>query len=364
MRSVIFLLLLPFSAAAQLAPTLIATLPGEISETSGWLRVNGDHWTHEDSGNEAVLFQIDPVNGNVIRTLQVNAPNVDWEDITADDQYVYIGDVGNNSGDRTDLRILRFPIAMLNDTSITQVEVETINFSYEDQTVFEPAENANDWDCEAIIARDDSIFVFTKNWLDQQTRVYAFPSTPGDHIAQLRASYDVQGMITGAALDQAGDRLALIGYTNGLFVPFVVLAYGFEGNAFFSGIVQRDPLSLAFVQMEAVEWDGPNSIHLTNEASPFSEPRFWELELPTVPINEFDEGSHTRLFPNPARNTLHFRSESPADLVLIDTLGRTVFSGRFVDGDAIDITHLSAGNYIAEFNDNGRISRSILVIER
>lgn len=46
--------------------------------------------------------------GSTQRTVDVaNAVNVDREDITTDGSWLYIGDVGNNSGDRTNLRVLR-----------------------------------------------------------------------------------------------------------------------------------------------------------------------------------------------------------------------------------------------------------------
>ena len=74
-----------------------------VIETSGLLRVNDQLWTHNDSGNDPILYRIDPLDGSVLQMLAINVPNIDWEDITTDGEFIYIGDVGNNSGDRTDL---------------------------------------------------------------------------------------------------------------------------------------------------------------------------------------------------------------------------------------------------------------------
>ena len=39
-----------------------------------------------------------------------SAKNKDWEDITRDDKYIYIADMGNNFNNRKDLKIYKIPI--------------------------------------------------------------------------------------------------------------------------------------------------------------------------------------------------------------------------------------------------------------
>ena len=36
-----------------------------------------------------------------------NIKNTDWEEISQDKDFIYIGDIGNNSGNRDDLKIYR-----------------------------------------------------------------------------------------------------------------------------------------------------------------------------------------------------------------------------------------------------------------
>lgn len=86
--------------------------------------------------------------------------NIDWEEISQDADFVYVGDFGNNhNGIRADLHILRITKeSILSDHSV----IETINFSYSNQTDFAPAgSNNTDFDCEAFIASNGSIFLFT-----------------------------------------------------------------------------------------------------------------------------------------------------------------------------------------------------------
>jgi hypothetical protein len=70
---------------------------------------NNNIITHNDSGGQANLYEINASTGAVLRTVAItNATNVDWEDIAQDALYIYIGDIGNNFGNRTDLKYIKF----------------------------------------------------------------------------------------------------------------------------------------------------------------------------------------------------------------------------------------------------------------
>ncbi|MDQ3099817.1 MAG: T9SS type A sorting domain-containing protein [Bacteroidota bacterium] len=365
MRTLLLLIFFPVISSAQITPTLITTLATEVIETSGLMLYNDLLWTHNDAGNAAQIHQIDGNDGTVLRTVSItNAENVDWEDITTDGTYIYIGDVGNNSGDRTDLKILRFPAILLDDPGVTEVEVEVINLSYEDQTSFEPANNATNWDCEALIAKDDSLFLFTKNWVDQQCRIYAVPAEPGTHSAVFRGSHDVQGMITGASLDPNSGRVILIGYTNGLFVPFICTLSGWMNNAFFSGEVVREALTLSFVQTEGVEWNGAGEVLLSNEASPLSAARLWSLSI-TTSVGSIGTGDHDiQLWPNPAREHFTIKSSLPIrSMIIHDRVGREVQRSPVNYQKDIDVSALPDGLYQVVFHDDRSIHEIDLIIQ-
>lgn len=363
MRSLLILLFLPLISSAQLTPTLLTTLDAGVDETSGLLFHNNMLWTHNDAGHAALLHQIGIADGSILRTIAItNAQNVDWEDLASDGSYIYIGDVGNNNGDRTDLKILRFPITQLDDPTVTEVEVEVIGFSYEDQTSFEPASNANNWDCEALIAKDDSLFLFTKNWVDQQTRIYALPAEPGTHSAQLRGSYDVQGMVTGASYSQMNNSIVLIGYTNGLFVPFLCTLSGFTGNSFFSGNVDRGSLSLSFVQTEGVEWNGAEEFYLSNETSPLSAARLWSLSFTTSVIEAPPDEGDLRVFPNPADDRFNVDRSIPIKGISIyDATGREILWSN--SAEEMYVGSLANGTYQVLVNGD-RCYRANLLIQR
>ncbi len=195
-------------------PRLIAKLPARINETSGLVFINNTLWTINDGGNPAEIFQVDTLNGEVLRTVVLgNAVNTDWESITQDDSSIYIGDFGNNFGNRTDLRILKIVKADLLNSSVDTVMAGYIYFSYPDQVDFTPALNQNNFDCEAFFCHNDSLHLFSKNWTDLKTRHYMLPADTGTYKARLIEQFDADGFITDASINEEGN-IVLLGYKN------------------------------------------------------------------------------------------------------------------------------------------------------
>ena len=49
--------------------------------------------------------------GEIIKKRNIiNSKNKDWEDITKDNKFLYIGDFGNNLNNRKDLKIYKVPL--------------------------------------------------------------------------------------------------------------------------------------------------------------------------------------------------------------------------------------------------------------
>lgn len=91
-------------------------LPAEVRETSGLARsARGDglFWTHNDAGNEPELFGIDRAGRLEERVRIAGADLVDWEDIEmapcGDRSCLYVGDIGDNDGERDRVTIYRVP---------------------------------------------------------------------------------------------------------------------------------------------------------------------------------------------------------------------------------------------------------------
>jgi len=249
---------------ASISPANSTQLDATLKETSGLIFWNNEIWTHLDGGNPSALYNLGLSDFTSFTTQNITGiTNVDWEDISQDDTYVYIGDFGNNAnGNRTDLKIYR-----ITKTSIVQgtPAVDVINFSYEDQTDFSSqGGNHTDFDCEAFIVTDSNIYLFTKEWISEETTVYSLPKTPGTYSAVNEGSYNVNGLITGATYLRNEQFIALSGYSSGLN-PFLYVLYDFTGNDFFSGNKRKIGLNLLFHQIEGVTTNDGIHFYLSNE---------------------------------------------------------------------------------------------------
>lgn len=195
-------------------------LPSEVRETSGILFHKGELWTHNDSGNDAVLYRLDLVKGDVVERLELPIKALDWEDMTSDETSLYVADFGNNHGNRQDLRIFKFPIEILGATDQVVGMPDTISFYYPEQTTFPGSYNHN-FDCESILTVGASILILTKNWANKQTVVYEIPKSKGHHAAKALQTIDTKGLITSAV--STDEKVYLLGYNfTGSNTPFLL----------------------------------------------------------------------------------------------------------------------------------------------
>jgi hypothetical protein len=247
----------------------ITKLPNTIKGNSGLVFIDGNLWTHNDNGNEAKLYKINTATGLIEKTVNIsNATNVNWEAITSDNSYLYIGDFGNNNGNRKDLKIYKILRASLETHN--NIIVEVINFSYSDQTDFTNKPYNNNYDCEAFVAHQDKLYLFSKNWKNQQTRLYALENSEGNHIAQYKSTFNIQGLVSDASINSENDILILIGYSK-ILKPNVWLFYNFTNNAFFDNNFKKLTLSNNNEkQIEAVSFKSAYQVYISSENFAFS----------------------------------------------------------------------------------------------
>jgi hypothetical protein len=127
--------LLPAGSAGPCEFVNGAALP-EIPESSGLAvsrRTPGFLWSHNDSGNAAILFAID-TTGAVRGRVRVPIRTRDWEDISAGTcpagDCLYIADIGDNKFVRRQVQIYRVPEPRPEDAETAPPEV--FNATYAD----------------------------------------------------------------------------------------------------------------------------------------------------------------------------------------------------------------------------------------
>ncbi|WP_114779202.1 T9SS type A sorting domain-containing protein [Botryobacter ruber] len=273
------------AAAAEL--TNRKELPSLLSESSGLLYTDGKLWTLNDSGGEAAIYRISETDGSVEQVVYLaDAKNKDWESITADEDYIYIGDFGNNSkGNRSNLRVYRVSKAALGAAAETTVTADIIYFTYQDQEDLEPADNNNtDFDCEAFLVKNNIVHLFTKEWISpHNTRHYTFPATPGTHVAVPVEELAADGLITGASLSD-NNEIVLVGYTSNKLSLFMWLLFDYQEDRFFSGNKRRIALGSALQgQVEGVTFTTNGNGYVSTEriSSPFGTvpPRLYSFSV-------------------------------------------------------------------------------------
>lgn len=246
----------------KIKPLSSIKLSDSISETSGLIAFNHLLWTQNDD-HDTTIYGLNS-EGEIQKKINLKGvKNYDWEEIAQDSSYIYINDFGNNFGNRKDLNILRIQKeSFLSNNPI----IDTIHFSYSNQTSFESQKiNTTDFDGEAFVILQDSIYIFTKQWTSKKTSVYTLPKTAGNHIAQFKETLNTKGLITGATILPSNQGVVLCGYSKTL-KPFVYLLYDYKNNDFSTGNKRKIKLKLPFHQIEGIATEDGHLFYLTNEA--------------------------------------------------------------------------------------------------
>jgi hypothetical protein len=260
----------------------VSYFPEVLQENSGMTEYADLLWNINDGGNEAAVFGFNAIDTVVDQKIIIKgAVNTDWEDITQDEQHLYIGDFGNNLGSRQDLRIYILNKTDILPSSDSLPVAGMINFSYEDQTDFTPAANyTTPWDCEAFVVVEESVILFTKNWESNETSLYTLPARPGTFVAKFRKRYDVNGLVTAAAYSKAKKELMLLGYDN--FTPFISVVSDFGMNNFsFSQVRKIIFPEMQGTQTEGLAYSNDGSVYVSSEQSPFlnQKPTIFRVEF-------------------------------------------------------------------------------------
>ena len=254
---------------AKVKPQKSVNLAQPVTESSGLLIYHDILWTHNDDQDSAIYgYILDSIQNTKARKIEHTkhialVKTSDWEAITQDADFIYLGDFGNNAhGNRTDLQIKKLSKKGLETNAFT---TESIFFTYPNQTDWskQKSERTN-FDCEAMVSIDSTLYLFTKQWLTNQTTVYKLRNQPGTQQANMLESFKIKGLVTDAAYVKKYHLLVLCGYTK-LLKPFVYLFYDFEGDAFFSGNKRKIKLKLPWHQIEGIATTDGLQYYLTNE---------------------------------------------------------------------------------------------------
>jgi len=252
-------------------------LPKIINETSGLEFYNNNFITHNDSGGEPSLYVFNEM-GEVIETIGLNKnpdfeiENNDWEDITNDNEYLFVADTGNNFGNRDNLNIIR--VSKGTDFMVDGI----IEISYSDQESFFPRPK-HKYDAEAIIVIEDKLALFSKDRENLNTDLYLVDKNQnGSQILTSEVSYNVNTLITGGDYDEDRNLLALVSY-NSKGNQYLLLFENFKLNNLENNTFKKFKIPLEQAQIEAVKIIDEKTFWVTSEDEGIGSPFMYKIEV-------------------------------------------------------------------------------------
>ncbi len=266
----------------------------DIRESSGIVasqQFEGVYWTLNDSGNPATLYATKR-NGELIREIAVKGSrNFDWEALGIDDKNrLWIGEIGNNSRLRFDLKV----VVVAEPDPFTQTEAAVIaSYPYRYPNV--------NVDAEGLFIVEGIPYIISKE--RERAVLYRFPTLQADTKQTLErvGEFAEARLVTGAGVSEDGTRLAVCTY-NALWVY-----HDTSGNL--AKMIQGTPWALRHsFQGEAVCFDGDDLV-LTNEARDiYAVPQFWYEKEWTLPSK--DTQSAIDLLPKTTANGVTVQVEN------------------------------------------------------
>jgi hypothetical protein len=270
------------SDSDYLPPRVVGRISSrDISESSGLAASKCNpkvFWTHNDSGDRALIYALD-ISGESLGTWELDqAKNIDWEDIAASKNtegkcFLYIGEIGDNQLKRSVHEVYRVAeptvrsssgAAGQKDPSVTG-PIELLRFRYPD----------GDHNAESLMVHPGSgqIYIVTKQVSGPAGVYRVTPDFASSDIQVAKKVGDVSvpsvpnGLLTGGDISPDGSKVILCDYMNGYEYrlpenaidfeviwdqkPFIVdigkrdggeaVCYGAEGSSIFSTSEGKKP---------------------------------------------------------------------------------------------------------------------------
>ena len=246
-------------------------LPSSVYETSGLERVENNLITLNDSGNQPLLYYLNESGELIIERNFSQLQNNDWEDLTVDDEYIYIADIGNNFDTRKNLRIIKAPL----DSADNSFEI--INFYYPEQEDFSFKQNSK-YDAEGIISVKNKLLIFTKNRAKKITEIYKLPKNPGNYKAELIGEINIESIVTGADYNKKLKLLVLTS-TKDFNEYYIHRIKNFNISKLKNLKIGTFKIPIGKTQVESIKIIDKNNFWITSEAEFMGSPYLYKISL-------------------------------------------------------------------------------------
>ncbi len=214
----------------------------EIKESSGIAASHcneGVFWTHNDSDDGAFLYAIN-VKGENLGTFKVpNAENVDWEDIgyfrdKAGKCFIYVGDIGNNTRNRSVLTIYRVAEPKVSDADKDSSKKNPGKTENAEAIKFEYPDLRHDAETLMVNPTTADIYIVSKR-LSDSAGIYKLSSNYDlnktnklEKIGDFKVPAIPNGLLTGGDISPDGKRVILCDYFNAYEITLPEKAKNFD----------------------------------------------------------------------------------------------------------------------------------------
>lgn len=188
------------AVAAEDEPRTVFHFDEQVTESSGLVDLGDRVLTINDSGDDAVVYVIDPRTGDTVGRTTFADEVTDVEAITqGPDGDVWVGDIGDNGGDRSGIRVHRIERPTDGDRDVAS-------------TTYELVYDGGARDAETLLVSPDGrLYVVSKGLFSGQVWV-APQRLATDRANLLRPVGDVGGMINDGAWFPDGSHVVLRDY--------------------------------------------------------------------------------------------------------------------------------------------------------
>ena len=267
------LLLLFFIITNLEAQTVVSELelPISVYESSGLEKVDDNLITLNDSGNPPNLYYLDEDGEILFRRMFNELKNNDWEDLTADEEYIYIADIGNNFDTRENLRIIKIPINTENNS------YELINFYYPEQEDFS-FKQLSMYDAEGLVSIDNYLLIFTKNRAKKITEIYKLPKKKGNYKAELIGEINIESIVTAADYNKKL-RLLVLTSTKDFNEYYLHKIKKFNISRLKNLKIETYEIPIGKTQVEAIKIIDKDNFWISSEAEFMGSPYLYKISL-------------------------------------------------------------------------------------
>ena len=255
------------------AQTIISKteLPSSVYETSGLEKVDNNLITLNDSGNQPVLYYLNESGKLISERNFSELQNNDWEDLTVDDEFIYIADIGNNFDTRNNLRIIKAAL----DSADNSFEI--INFYYPEQEDFS-FKQLSMYDAEGLISISDYLLIFTKNRAKKITEIYKLPKKEGNYKAELIGEINIESIVTAADYNKKL-RLLVLTSTKDFNEYYVHKIKKFNISRLKNLKVETYKIPIGKTQVEAIKIIDNDNFWISSEAEFMGSPYLYKISL-------------------------------------------------------------------------------------